>query len=104
MVEHVRYVEAGKVVPDNLKEKINTAANELFDKYSLLSGAEGKLILLGHDQVQELSRDYGETIKDFRRTAWPGNAQLTELHLDDYRQTILMKRNNLYKELRRVYK
>ncbi|MDD8274357.1 hypothetical protein LAW15_09195 [Escherichia coli] len=103
MVEHVRYVERKKDAPEDLKERIDSAAKELFDKFSHLSSAEGKLILIGADKAQELVRDYGEYVKEFRRKAWQGNSSLTEANLDDYRSEILLKRKSLYKELKATY-
>jgi hypothetical protein len=103
MVEHVRYVERKKDAPEDLKERIDAAAKELFDKYTHLSSAEGKLILIGADKAQELVRDYGEYVKKFRRKAWQGNSSLSEAKLDGYRSNILSKRKSLYKELRATY-
>jgi hypothetical protein len=103
MVEHVRYVERNKQAPEDLEQRIESAAKELFEKYSHLASAEGKLILLGSIQSQELIRDYGEFVKEFRRKAWQGNKNLTETELDDYRSKILSKRKALYQELRAAY-
>ena len=103
MVEHVRYVERKKDAPEDLKERIDSAAKELFDKYTHLSSAEGKLILIGADTAQELARDYGEYVKEFRRKAWQGNSSLSETDLDGYRSDILSKRKALYVELRATY-
>ena len=103
MVEHVRYVERNKEGPEDLESRIESAARELFEKFSKLSSAEGKLILLGATKAQELVREYGEYVKDFRRKAWQGNSRLTELELESYRTEILSKRKVLYQELRSAY-
>lgn len=103
MVEHVRYVEREKDAPEDLKERIDGAAKELFDKFTHLSSAEGKLILIGADTAQELVRDYGEYVKEFRRKAWQGNSSLSEANLESYRSDILSKRKSLYEELRATY-
>ncbi|EJA7342773.1 TPA: hypothetical protein JG809_004845 [Vibrio parahaemolyticus] len=103
MVEHVRYIERDKQAPEDLEPRIENAAKDLFEKFSHLSSAEGKLILLGANKAQELVRDYGEYVKEFRRKAWQGNQALTEQNLDDYRSEILAKRKALYHELRSAY-
>lgn len=54
IVEHVRYAEREKSAPDHLQARIKSAGDELFDKFSQLSSAEGKLILLGSSKAQEL--------------------------------------------------
>lgn len=103
MVEHVRYAEREKPAPDHLPARIKSAETELFDKFSKLASAEGKLILLGSSKAQELLRDYGEYIKDFRRVAWHGNPSLKEADLETYRSNILLKRKALYEEIRAAY-
>lgn len=103
MIEHVRYVKSKKDAPKDLKERIEGASKELFDKFTNLSSAEGKLILIGAYKAEELTRDYGEYIKEFRRNASQGNSSLSEADLDDYRVNILAKRKSLYEELRALY-
>lgn len=103
MVEHVRYAERKKTAAENLPIRIKAAEAELFDKFSQLSSAEGKLILLGSVKTQELLREYGEYIKEFKRSAWHGNTSLSESDLDTYRAVILAKRKILYEELRSIY-
>ena len=103
MVEHVRYAERDKPAPDHLPTRIKSAETELFDKFSQLASAEGKLILLGSTKAQELLRDYGEYIKEFRRVAWHGNTSLKEADLDTFRSNILIKRKKLYEEIRAAY-
>lgn len=103
MIEYVRCVDRKLAISDDLKAKIDGASKELFDKFSHLSSAEGKLILIGADAAQVLTREYGEYIKEFRRSAWQGNSSLTEENLDGHRETILSKRKALYSELRQLY-
>lgn len=103
MVEHVRYVEREIEVSEDLKSRIENAARELFEKFSKLSSAEGKLILLGANKAQELIREYGDYVKEFRRKVWQGNFNLTETELESYRSEILSKRKALYQELRSSY-
>lgn len=103
MIEHVRYLERKKDAPEDLKARIDGAAKELFDKYTDLASAEGKLILIGATNAQELIRDYGDYVKEFRRKAWQGNSSLTEADLEGYRTIILSKRKAVYDELRAVY-
>jgi len=103
MIEYIRYVENNKEVPEDLDARIEKSAKDLFDKFTHLSSAEGKLILIGATEAQEKIRDFGEYVKDFRRKAWQGNKALTESDLDNYRENILNKRKSLYEEIRRVY-
>lgn len=103
MVEHIRYTEQKKVLPEDLDLRIDNAAKDLFVKFSHLSSAEGKLILIGATKAQELVREFGEYVKEFRRKAWQGNKSLTENDLNEYRETILKKRKSLYEEIRSVY-
>ena len=103
MVEYVRKSDRKKTIPEELDQNIETASKAVFDTFSFLSSAEGKLILLGADEAQVILRDYGEFVKTFRRTAWPGNTNLTEQKLDEYRTQLLEKRKHLYSEIRRAY-
>lgn len=103
MIEHVRYVTNKTKAPEDLESRIENAAKEIFDAFSKLSSAEGKLILLRAEDSQQLLREYGEFVKCFRRSAWPGNKLLKESDLDDYRNEILAKRKDLYKSLRDAY-
>lgn len=103
LVEHVRYAERDKQPPEHLPTRIKSAEIELFDKFSQLASAEGKLILLGSNNAQELLRDYGEYIKEFRRIAWHGNTSLKEADLEAFRSKILIKRKALYEEIRAAY-
>lgn len=103
MMEHTRYIQQKKAVPEDLVSRIEKSSKELFDGYSSLGSAEGKLILIGADKAQDLTRSYGEFVKSFRRFAWTGNNALTEKDLDDYRTQILQKRKDLYEELRAFY-
>lgn len=104
MIEYIRYVESNKEAPEDLDVRIEESGKNLFDKYTNLSSAEGKLILIGATKAQEKIREYGEYVKDFRRKAWQGNKALTESDLDNYREVILNKRKSLYEEIRKVYK
>lgn len=103
MVEYVRKKNRQAAIPEELNQRIETASKDVFDTISFLSSAEGKLILLGADKAQVILREYGEFVKAFRRVAWPGNANLTEQKLDEYRTQLLKKRMSLYSEIRRAY-
>ena len=103
MIEHVRYKHSEKDAPDDLKPRIDQAAIDLFDRYTELASAEGKLILIGAEEAQSLVRDYGEYIKEFRKASWQGNHSLTESDLDKSRIEILEKRKKLYQSLRSAY-
>lgn len=103
MIEYVRYAEQKKKAPADLESRIDAASKELFTKFSQLSSAEGKLILIGAIKAQELIREFGEFIKEFKRYAWQGNKSLTETELNKYREIILEKRKILYTEIRAAY-
>lgn len=103
MVEHVRYSKRDKKPPEDLPVRIKKSETDLFDKFSQLASAEGKLILFGSTKAQELLREYGEYIKDFRRIAWHGNTTLKEEDLEAYRANILAKRKTFYEEIRAMY-
>ncbi|WP_201219483.1 hypothetical protein [Pseudomonas sp. S32] len=103
MIEYVRCKAQDKTVPEDWSIRIKRSEIELFDSFSKLASAEGKLILFGTAKSQELLREYGDYVKEFRRFAWSGNKSLKEEDMNAYRVGIISKRKGLYEEIRAMY-
>lgn len=103
MIERVRCVSRKKDFPEDLPVRIKKSESELFEKFGKLASAEGKLILFGSIKAQELLREYGDYVREFRRVAWHGNSSLKEEDVEKYRVEIMSRRKTLYEEIRSMY-
>lgn len=104
MIELVRYRAQGLAWPAARQQDLEKTKSDLFNAFSGLTSAESKLLLLGHGRAQQLLREYGESVRDFRRRAFDGNQALTERELDDDRAKLLRIREALFNELSSVYR
>ena len=96
MVGFVRSRSAGKAISEEVLNDIRELKGSLFNAFGEMTSAESKLLLLGEEHCQELLRDYGEFVTNFKAESSIHNENLTETNLNDYRRTILEKRKALF--------
>ena len=105
VIEWVRNNEQKKVgFTEKRQEELNKTKADLFDQFKNLTIAESKLILLGLTHSSLLLRDYGDYLKEMRRSYYDGKHGLKEKEMDDVRKTLLIKREALFISLSSDYK
>lgn len=104
IAEHVRNKAAGSELLPHRREELEKTKGELFNAFSSLTSAEAKLLLLGHKNVQEQLRVFGELAKAVRQKAWDGNDKLTSTQMDEYRRDLLSERAKLFELLSEGYR
>lgn len=76
---------------------------ELFKLFEGLTNSEGRLLLMGHANQQQL-REYGQLISDYYRFASVSNDKVTVAELDGWRKKIMDSRLKLYSALNAAYR
>lgn len=103
LVEFTRYKESTKEIPSHLKDRVEEAGSRLFKDYAHLTSAESKLLLLGYESCELAVKEFGEYVKEMRRTAWKEDSSLTSEKAESFRTEIREKRKKIYSELQRAY-
>ena len=100
MMDHARSSDKTPELTVEFDERQESEKKDLRANYRELSSAEAKLLLLGHNRCQELVRDYGESLADFYGKRW---TSVSEEEARGYRELILKKREQIFKELQKNY-
>lgn len=104
VIEWARNNEQKKIgLTEKRQEELKKTKTDLFDQFKNLTIAESKLILLGLTNSSLLLRDYGDYLKEMRRSYYDGKHCLEEKEMDDVRKNLLIKREALFKSLASDY-
>jgi hypothetical protein len=103
MVSWTALRDAGEDPPQDRGAELRSLQDELFNAFEGMTASEGKLLLLGETNAQELLRAYGELVGRFRAYASPENALVERRQLDDARREILDARNGFFAALSQAY-
>ena len=87
-----------------LEAELSSTRIELFNSYKILASAESKLLLNGEQKAQELLRSFGEEVTKFYGKVYIGEHGVSIKEIEDWRTTILSKRQKLFNELAIIYK
>ena len=100
MTNWIAFRDAGEDPPQGREAELQSLKDELFNAFQGMTAAEGKLLLLGETNAQELLREYGDLVGRFRAHAFPENAMVERGQLDDARREILDARNGFFAALK----
>ena len=96
-----------KLLLDSSTPKSNDlldADHKLFNSFGELTNAESLLLLFGYEDAQIALRDYGESVSAFRKKVSSIDVSCNDDDAAGYRESILNKRNNLFRLLNKIYK
>ncbi|MDP2537270.1 hypothetical protein [Alteromonas stellipolaris] len=104
IIEWVRNNQQGMALTNKRAEELEKTKSELFDMFKHLTVAESQLMLLGLQNISCEIREYGEFLKNMRRSYYDGNESLKESDLDDVRSELLEKRKAIFDSLSNAYR
>lgn len=104
IIDWARIKDRGHAPSEEKVKLIGEYRLELFTLFKGLTNSEGRLLLMGHNNQQQLLREYGQLISDYYRFAHVSNDQVTVAELDGWRKKIIDSRLKLYSALNTAYR
>jgi hypothetical protein len=104
IIDWARIKDRGDAPSEEKVKLIGEYRLELFTLFKGLTNSEGRLLLMGHNNQQQLLREYGQLISDYYRFAHVSNDQVTVAELDGWRKKIIDSRLKLYSALNTAYR
>jgi len=103
VLDWTRKKQNGRTVNSTLESELKNIRSELFNSFKILASAESKLLLNNEQSAQELLRAYGEHVTKFYADVYIGDHGVSIEDIQNWRESILAQRENLFKELASVY-